>query len=124
MKNYQVTAQCVVHIPMSTSTGAILGTLYRGATFNGDPDTDKIKHLLDSGMIVELGKDGQPLKDLPEPEASEPTAKEDVALPPTSGAGSGQKAWADYAIANGMNPNEANAASREALIAKYGAKSE
>lgn len=56
MKNYQVTAACVVHIPMATATGITLGTLYRGAVFAGDPDSDKIKHLLDSGMIEEVGK--------------------------------------------------------------------
>lgn len=62
MKNYKVTAQCVVHIPMNTSSGATLGTLYKGATFNGDETTEKIKFLLEAEMIVELDKQGQPVQ--------------------------------------------------------------
>jgi hypothetical protein len=69
MKNYKVTAECVVHVPTSTTEGATLGTLYRNSTFLGDPDSVKIKHLLDSGMIVELGSGGQPIK--AEPAADE-----------------------------------------------------
>jgi hypothetical protein len=64
MKNYKVTAECVVHIPTSTSGVPTLGTLYRGATFLGDPDSEKVKFLLacDPPMIVELGDNGQPAK--------------------------------------------------------------
>lgn len=56
-KRYQVVIACVV-VPVKGVDGATtLQTLYRGATFEGDPDNYRVAHNLESGYIAELGKD-------------------------------------------------------------------
>jgi hypothetical protein len=54
-KNYVVTGACVTHIPVAGSEGTMLVTLYQGAPLpEGVPD-DRVKHLLDSNLIDEVG---------------------------------------------------------------------
>lgn len=53
-KRYQVVSAAVI-VPVATDDGPIVHTLYRGSTFEGDPDNVRIAHNVDSGYIVELG---------------------------------------------------------------------
>lgn len=62
---------------------------------------------LHSGGSAETGMTGDPAPESePEPEA-----------PPESGPGSGKNAWIDYAVAKGMDRDEAAAMTRDDLIA-------
>lgn len=54
-KQYKVTAPCVVHVPVSTSDGPMLGTFYKDAILPSDVPEEKVKHLLDSNLIEEVG---------------------------------------------------------------------
>lgn len=48
---YEVTAACVTHIPTVTSNGPMLLTLYRGNRLPSGVPQDRLRHLLDGGMI-------------------------------------------------------------------------
>lgn len=58
-KRYQVTAACVTHIPGPSllGSGTALGTLYQDAILPPGVPADRIKHLLDNGLIAECGED-------------------------------------------------------------------
>ena len=115
MKDYKVLAQCVVHIPMNTSAGSTLGTLYKGATFSGDEASDKIKFLVEAEMIVEIGKDGQPVK-----AKDDKTADNDSADEATVNARSSRAELLAYATKNGgMTDDEANKLSNKQLIDRF-----
>lgn len=62
MKRFQVTAPCVVHIPSRTVSGPSLGTYFRDAILPDGVPEDRLKHLLDSNMIVEVDEEGRPVQ--------------------------------------------------------------
>lgn len=60
-KRYRVTAPCITHIPSTsyagtglTRSGVALITLYHGDFLPEGVPADKIRHLLDLGMIAEF----------------------------------------------------------------------
>ncbi len=61
MTKYQVIAPCITHIPVPGVGGTSLDTLYQGAILPDGVPQDRIKHLLDTGLIVEVGADAQPV---------------------------------------------------------------
>ncbi|GII34347.1 hypothetical protein [Planotetraspora mira] len=107
-----MTAACVVHVPIATQAGTALGTLYRDAVFVGDPDSDKIRHLLDSGMVVEFGQDGQAVTagavDKPAPAPAKPGAET-----PQVTARSTKPELVDYAVDPRPGPRQGGEAHRQ-----------
>lgn len=98
-KKYRVTAPCVVHIPVSTSEGPMLGTFYKDALLPEGVPAEKLKHLLDSNLIAEV--DEPPA----EPKLNARTSKGDLV---------------DHAVAQGdMTKEEAEALSLKDLQARY-----
>lgn len=53
-KRYQVTGACITHVPVTTSQGTTLITLYKDAMLPADVPADRIKHLLESNLIAEV----------------------------------------------------------------------
>lgn len=51
MTQYRVSAPCVTHIPVAAQGGSMLSTFYRDAVLPPGVPDDRIKHLLDSGLI-------------------------------------------------------------------------
>lgn len=103
-KTYRVLAACVVHVPTPSPQGTVLGTYYRDGMFSGDPTTEKIRHLVDGGMIVELGADGQPVTadDAKDTKLSIRSAKDDLVA---------------AAVAKGLPEDDAKAMSKPDLLA-------
>lgn len=109
-KNYVVTGACVTHIPVAGPDGKMLVTLYQGAPMpEGVPD-DRLKHLLDSNLIEEVGGKA---KAEPEGEAKEPDAPKPL---------DGRSSKADlvaHAVTNGMNQEDAEKLKRDELLEMY-----
>jgi hypothetical protein len=110
-KQYVVTGACVTHIPVAGPDGQMLVTLYQGAPMpEGVPD-DRIKHLLDSNLIEEVG--GK-VKAEPKEEGDEE--------PETPKPLDGRSSKADlvaHAVANGMNQEDAEKLTRDQLLDMY-----
>jgi hypothetical protein len=115
-KQYKVTAPCVVHVPVSTSDGPMLGTFYKDAILPGDVPAEKLKHLLDSGLIEEVGGSDR---------ATEEEQDDGGSGDPKPLNGRSSKAdLVAHAVANGMNREDAEAMSRDDLLDMYVRKSE
>jgi hypothetical protein len=131
VKRYRVTAACVVHVPVVTQAGPALGTLYRDAVFTADPDSEKVAHLLGSGMVEEIGDDGQLVASGPPAPAKASAAKASAAKAETGqGAGSGSQApqvtarstkaeLVDHAVAQGVDRGEAEKLTVKELQERY-----
>lgn len=81
-------------------------------------DTDEqLREVLEAGVaaLTDPGP-GSAASEPAEPPAVPPT----VERPPLGGAGSGRDAWAAYAVSQGCDPAEAEMATREDLIDRYG----
>jgi hypothetical protein len=126
VKRYRVTAACVVHVPVVTQAGPALGTLYRDAVFTADPDSEKVAHLLGSGMVEEIGDDGQLVASGPPAPAKASAAKAETG----QGAGSGSQApqvtarstkaeLVDHAVAQGVDRGEAEKLTVKELQERY-----
>jgi hypothetical protein len=115
MRNYRVTAACVVHVPIATQAGHALGTLYRDAVFTGDPDSEKVRHLLASDMIEEIGGDGQPVVTEPD----DPAADSGSQPPQVVTSRSNKADLVAYGVAQGDDRAELEALNREQLLDKY-----
>lgn len=106
-KSYVVTGACVTHIPVAGPGGQMLVTLYQGAPMpEGVPD-DRIKHLLDSKLIEEVGGKAEP-EEAKEPESPKPL--------------DGRSSKADlvaHAVTNGMNQEDAEKLTRDQLLDMY-----
>lgn len=108
-KQYTVTGACVTHIPVAGPDGKMLVTLYQGAPMpEGVPD-DRIKHLLDSNLIEEVGGEGG---------VESKEVKESDTPKPLNGRASKDDLVA-HAVANGMNQDDAEAMSRDQLLDMY-----
>ncbi|HVE26571.1 MAG TPA: hypothetical protein VNC22_14260 [Sporichthya sp.] len=110
-KQYKVTAPCVVHIPVSTSDGPMLSTFYTDAVLPAGVPEEKLKHLLDSNLIEEVGgkTKAEPKKESDEePETPKPldvrSSKADLVA---------------HAVANGMNQEDAEKLKRDELLDMY-----
>lgn len=123
MTQYQVTASCVTHIPIMAPGGMALGMYYQGAILpDGVPD-DRIKHLLNAGMIAAVGEAE------PEPEGGQE---------PGGGGGGGapqapalsvnsRSSKADlvaHGIAQGGTPADLEQLTRDQLLERYVRKPE
>lgn len=112
-KQYKVTAPCVVHIPVSSSDGPMLSTFYKDALLpEGVPD-DRIKHLLDSNLIEEVGGKA---KAEPKKQAKEPDG--DDKPKPLDGRSSKPDLVA-HAVTQGMTPEDADGMTRDQLLDMY-----
>jgi hypothetical protein len=130
MDRYRVTAPYVIAKTV-TSDGPQMKGLYKDALVPDDVSEDWLAHHLRKKMIEKVGQPApapapsrqqsqqgkQPQDSKPAEEAKTPSAAGEPAAPPESGPGSGQKAWVDYAVARGMNRDEAAAMPRDDLIA-------
>lgn len=114
IKTYKVLAPCVVHIPVSTDRGQALATFYQDTTFRGDDETVKIRHLVESGMVVELDKDGQPVN-----AETAPADDDQPAAPKTVNARSSKGELVAYAVSQGMPADEAAQLTAKDLQARY-----
>lgn len=109
-KQYVVTGACVTHIPVAGPNGPMLVTLYQGASMpEGVPD-DRIKHLLDSNLIEEVGgkAKAEPKQEDKDPDGPKPL--------------DGRSSKADlvaHAVANGMNQEDAEKLKRDELLDMY-----
>lgn len=125
MDVYRVTAPYVIAKTV-TSEGVRVKGLNEGAVVPGDVSEDWLAHHLRKNMIEKVGGAARPAPvSVPvqadpvvaQPRVSEPAQGSGPAVPPESGPGSGKGAWVDYAVASGMNRDEAAAMPRDDLIA-------
>lgn len=104
---YQVVGECA-HVVVTDHTGVAATTLlYKGAFLPDEVDKDRLKHLLDTGLVAEV-KDGEEIA----PNASvdqDPT----VGIPPLAPAGDGQGDGSD-AGDGGEKKSEPSAEEQEA----------
>lgn len=121
MTQYQVTAACVAHIPAMGPGGVTLGVYYQGAILPDGVPEDRIKHLLDAGMISAV--------DQVEPDASgqeQAGGSGGTPLDPPSSVNSRSSKGdlVEYGVAQGGNREELDALTRDQLIDRYVRKSE
>jgi hypothetical protein len=112
-KQYVVTGACVTHIPVAGPDGQMLVTLYQGAPLpEGVPD-DRIKHLLGSNLIEEVGgkAKAEPKKQAKEPDGSDKPK-------PLNGQSSKPDLVA-HAVTQGMTPEDAEKLTRDQLLDMY-----
>ena len=111
MTRYQVTAPCVVHIPTVSATGPSLGTFYRDAILPEGVPENKIRHLLESGMIAVVGgADPAPAKQ----------DGEQVEQPATTvNARSSKGDLIEHGVSQGGDRAELEALTREELLNRY-----
>ncbi|MET8866530.1 hypothetical protein ABZW11_26630 [Nonomuraea sp. NPDC004580] len=111
-KRYEVTGACITHIPVSTSQGPMLVTLYRGAALPADVPEDRIRHLLDSNLI-------EPIED-----GSEPEPVEEESGPAGVNSRSSKGELVEYGVAQGGDRAELDAMTRDQLLDRYVRKPE
>jgi hypothetical protein len=89
-KNYVVTGACVTHIPVAGPDGKMLVTLYQGAPMpEGVPD-DRLKHLLDSKLIEEVGGSSQSTEAKRQPARPKPAEQKSADQKTGQGASAGK----------------------------------
>jgi hypothetical protein len=109
---YEVTAACVTHIPAATSNGPMLLTLYRGNRLPGGVPQDRLRHLLDGGMIRAVEEPGpEPVESEEEEEDEEPTL--------TVNSRSNKEELIEYGVAKGGNRAELDGKTVKELQALY-----
>lgn len=108
---YRVTAPYVT-VQTQGLTGPVVVGLYAGALLPDDVPDATIKHLSDNGMIEK----GDEVIGQPEAQAllEQPTRPE----APAKSAGKAE--WVDFAVARGMARDDAEAVTKEQLVAVYG----
>jgi hypothetical protein len=110
---YQVTAPCVVHIPVTTSAGTSLNTFYKDAILPPDVPEARIKQLLDSHLIAEVAV-GSPAVE----------QQEGGEQPVAVNARSKHAELVAYGVAQGGDQAELGALTREQLLERYVRKPE
>jgi hypothetical protein len=131
VKTYRVTAPCVVHVPVAAPTGTTFDTLYQDAVFTGDPDSEKIRHLLDSDMIVPVGGDAATADTTDTAATADPAAggtagtdtrrRQELTEPQVAPvtARSSKSELVDYAVSQGMDRTEAEKLTVKELQERY-----
>lgn len=119
MKRYKVTAPCVVHIPTVNASGPSLGTFYQHAILPDGVPADKLKHLLDSSMIVEIGEDGAPVEQAAEKPAGDGDPGGGKAEAGKITARSSKGDLVAYAVTQGLAKEEAEALTVKDLVARF-----
>jgi hypothetical protein len=110
-KNYVVTGACVTHIPVAGPGGQMLVTLYQGAPMPEGVPEARLKHLLDSNLIEEVGGKAEPKKQAKE------SGDGDKPKPLN-----GQSSKADlvaHAVTQGMASEDAEKLTRDQLLDMY-----
>lgn len=122
MDRYRVTAPYVLARTMTPDGPQVKG-LYKDSLVPEDASSEWIERHLRKGMIEKL-RVAAPApaqnEEVPSPPPAAPPAgqaSDGPQPPPTTGPGSGQQAWVDYAVARGMDRNEALGMKRDDLIA-------
>lgn len=110
MTRYQVTAPCVVHVPAMTPSGPALETYYQDAILPEGVPENKIRHLLDSGMIAVVGGTELP---------SEPDNKQVERPAATVNARSSKGDLVEHGVTQGGDRAELEALTREQLLDRY-----
>lgn len=127
-KKYVVTAP----IAMIPRTNGELATVMRGGPVPPDAKPDALEHLLSIELIAEgeaqaglafgYAGDGTRLEGVSGSSGTESSGDEPVEEDSGPPAKSATKAeWVDYAVANGADRDEAEAQTKDELIAAYGA---
>ncbi|MFI6793674.1 hypothetical protein ACIBG4_40720 [Nonomuraea sp. NPDC050383] len=126
MDRYQVVAPYVT-VPTMTQRGQQVVGLLKDAFVPDDASQEWLDRHLRKRMIAKVaGFDTPAPAPAPEPapapvvkesEKREESKDDSPTAPPESGPGSGKQAWVDYAVARGMDRDEANGMSRDDLIA-------
>lgn len=111
MTRYQVTAPCVVHVPAMTPSGPALGTYYQDAILPEGVPENKIRHLLDAGMIAAVGG-ADPAPTRPDSEQAERPAT-------TVNARSSKGDLIEHGVAQGGDRAELEDLTREQLLDRY-----
>lgn len=114
-KQYTVTAACVAHIPVDGPDGRMLAMFYQGAVLPEGVPADRIKHLLDAGLIAESGQ-------VSEEEASARLTGEE--LPAKVNGRSSKADLVEHAVAQGVTREEAEGMTRDDLLDRYVRKGE
>ncbi|WP_188188048.1 hypothetical protein [Nonomuraea sp. SYSU D8015] len=119
MAKYQVTAPCVVHIPINTVAGPALGTFYKDAFLPDDVPQEKIDHLLANKMIVEVeeGGDNEPSSQTPEDVEQASTVQ--MAEPAAVNSRSSKSDLVAYGVSRGASQAELDDMTREQLLDRY-----
>lgn len=124
---YRVTAPYVT-VKVRTDKGVQAVGLYEGALLPEGTLDESIKHHLGKHHLGKpmiekfqaLGSvqaEPEPVEvHLPEDPAPEPEPEVETSAPPTAGPGSGQKAWAEYAVSLGYVRDDVAAMSRDEII--------
>lgn len=73
---YEITAEMVVHIPVTTANGPMLVDLYKGAVLPDGVPQERIQQLLEGNLIKEVGKDVQADKPAAKPASRSTKASE------------------------------------------------
>jgi hypothetical protein len=137
---YQVIAACVAHIPAMGPGGVTLGMYYQGAILPDGVPEDRIKHLLDAGMITAVDKaesghsddagEGRaptqpPENEHPQQVEQAPAGDQPSVNAPTSvNSRSSKGDLVEYGVAHGGNRTELDALNRDQLIERYVRKPE
>ncbi|MEV4287357.1 hypothetical protein AB0K40_17775 [Nonomuraea bangladeshensis] len=118
MDRYQVVAPYVT-VPTMTQRGQQVVGLGKGAFVPEDASKEWVERHLRKKMIEKLPAPASPARneEVPPPPPAAPPASDTPQAPPESGPGSGKQAWVDYAVARGMDRDEANDMTRDDLIA-------
>lgn len=114
VKRYEVTGACITHIPVSTSQGPMLVTLYKGAALPADVPEDRVKHLLDSNLIAEV-KGAEPAA----AEPAESDAEEGAGASPSVNSRSSKAELVEYGVAHDGDRAVLDAMTRDQLLDKY-----
>lgn len=112
MDRYQVVAPYVT-VPTMTQQGLQIIGLGKGAFVPEDAPREWVERHLRKKLIEKVAtvQPSAPAKNSGQDDETPPT-------PPESGPGSGKQAWADYAVARGMDREKADAMTRDELIAE------
>ncbi|MFC9973550.1 hypothetical protein ACFVH6_21915 [Spirillospora sp. NPDC127200] len=127
MTTYKVTAPYIVHVPVTGHEGAMLQNFHQGARLPESVPESRIRELLDGGMIAEVdGGDSPAGNDEDDDGFAQSTPAQQSPVQPAGrvNARSSKAELVDYAVAQGMARDEADAMSRDALLARYVRKGE
>ena len=129
MDRYQVVAPYVT-VPTMTQRGQQVVGLGKGAFVPEDASAEWVKRHLRKQMIEKVPsldtsapatskQGGSQGEEVPPPPPAAPPEPNTPQAPPESGPGASKQAWEEYAVARGMDPKKAKAASRDDLIAAF-----
>jgi predicted component of type VI protein secretion system len=120
-----IAAYATVRMLDPVSGGYTVGGFYRDAILPNEADPEAVAALVRREYAEWVdGPKAEPVKAEPEPEKAPEKASEkepEKAQDPERPAGNAsQSAWAEYAVANGADPEAAAAMSRDELRAEFG----